>query len=210
MPFIVFEGPDGGGKSRQLALAADKIEAHPKGRRVVRVREPGGTPSVERVLEILLATESGALSTATEVFLFMAARAELTAQVIRPALKAGSVVLSDRYLLSSVVYQGVAGGLGAEAVATMGELATGGLTPDLTIVLDVPPDVGLQRRAAERSHDRMEQKGAEYHSRVREWFLSLARRDPERVIVVDGTRPLDDVAVAVWEHVTRVLAHLLD
>ncbi len=201
--FIVLEGPDGGGKTTQIARLAERIR---KSRREwVCTREPGGTDIGEKIRQILLGHPGGEMTAETELLLFLAARAQVTGQVIRPALDRGAVVLSDRYMLSSIVYQGVAGGLGAEDVARAGPIATGGLVPDLTLILDVAPETGLERSAATRAQDRMESKGLDYHRRVRQGFLAQAKRDPDHIKVLDASQPLDTVAEEIWEHVRRVL-----
>lgn len=201
--FIVLEGPDGGGKTSQIARLAGRIEA--TGRQVVCTREPGGTAIGEKIREILLRHKGGEMTAQAELLLFLAARAQVTGEVIRPALDGGAVVLSDRYMLSSVVYQGIAGGLGAENVERAGTLATGGVHPDLTLLLDLSPEEGLARSGSARGHDRMERKGLEYHQRVREGFMEYAREHPAEVKVIDAAQPIDAVANAIWEHVSRVL-----
>jgi len=200
--FIAIEGPDGSGKTTQARHLVERLSA--EGRDVLAVREPGGTPAGERIREILLDPAVGELSAECETFLYMAARAELVRRVIRPALESGRVVISDRYLLSTVAYQGGAGALGAEAVRETGRLATGDLSPDRTVVIDVPARTGLARVKAAGAADRMEGKGLAYHEAVREAYLAEASRDASAV-VVDGTRSEDEVAEAVWDEVLRVL-----
>ena len=200
--FIAIEGPDGSGKTTQAKRLVARLER--EGRDVLAVREPGGTPLAERVREVLLDPEVGDLSAACEMLLYMASRAELVAKVVRPALDAGRIVVTDRYLLSTVAYQGGAGALGAEAVRETGRLATGGLSPDRTVVIDVPADVGLARVRAAGAADRMEGKDLSYHEAVCEAYLVEAKRD-RSAVVVDGTRGEDEVEAAVREAVRDVL-----
>ena len=191
-PFIVFEGGEGAGKSTQSRALADYLEA--RGHRVRRTREPGGTPAAEAIRAVLLDPANTGLDDRAEALLFAAARGDHAARVIRPALAAGDIVISDRYLDSSVAYQGVARDLGAERVADLSLWATGGLVPDLTIVLDVDPAVGLARVVGP---DRLESEPVEWHRRVRQAFLDIAAAAPDRYLVLDGTRPVEDLAVEI-------------
>ena len=191
-PFIVFEGGEGAGKSTQSRALADYLEA--RGHRVRRTREPGGTPAAEAIRAVLLDRANTGLDDRAEALLFAAARGDHAARVIRPALAAGDIVISDRYLDSSVAYQGVARDLGAERVADLSLWATGGLVPDLTIVLDVDPAVGLARVVGP---DRLESEPVEWHRRVRQAFLEIAAAAPDRYLVLDGTRPVEDLAVEI-------------
>ena len=191
-PFIVFEGGEGAGKSTQSRAHADYLEA--RGRSVRRTREPGGTPAAEAIRAVLLDPANTGLDDRAEALLFAAARGDHAARVIRPALAAGDIVISDRYLDSSVAYQGVARDLGAERVADLSLWATGGLVPDLTIVLDVDPAVGLARVVGP---DRLESEPVEWHRRVRQAFLEIAAAAPDRYLVLDGTRPVEDLAVEI-------------
>jgi len=190
--FIVFEGGEGAGKSTQSRALADYLEA--RGHRVRRTRAPGGTPAAEAVRAILLDPDNAGLDDRAEALLFAAARGDHAARVIRPALDAGEIVISDRYLDSSVAYQGVARALGAERVADLSLWATGGLVPDLTIVLDVDPALGLARVVGP---DRLEAEPVEWHERVRQAFLDIAARTPDRYLVLDGSRPAEDLAVEI-------------
>lgn len=190
--FIVFEGGEGAGKSTQSRALADYLEA--RGHRVRRTREPGGTPAAEAIRAVLLDPANTGLDDRAEALLFAAARGDHAARVIRPALAAGDIVISDRYLDSSVAYQGVARDLGAERVADLSLWATGGLLPDLTIVLDVDPSVGLARVVGP---DRLESEPVEWHQRVRQAFLDIAASHPDRYLVLDGSRPVEDLAVEI-------------
>jgi dTMP kinase len=190
--FIVFEGGEGAGKSTQSRALADYLEA--RGHRVRRTREPGGTPAAEAIRSVLLDPANTGLDDRAEALLFAAARGDHAARVIRPALAAGDIVISDRYLDSSVAYQGVARDLGAERVADLSLWATGGLVPDLTIVLDVDPSVGLARVVGP---DRLESEPVEWHQRVRQAFLDIAAGQPDRYLVLDGSRPVEDLAIEI-------------
>jgi dTMP kinase len=199
--FLSLDGLDGSGKSTQCRLLAAWLRA--RGHRVTECADPGGTPAGQ-VIRGLLLDQRGELSLPCEALLFMASRAQLTAAVIRPALDAGQVVVSDRFQLANLVYQGYAGGLPLDALRAVGQLATGGLEPDLTVVLDVPVEVALARR--QRPADRVESRDAAYHGRVRKGFLAEARRWPERIHVVDGTQPSAVVQERIVQEVARVLA----
>jgi dTMP kinase len=190
--FIAFEGVEGAGKSTQLRLLGRELER--LGREVVTTREPGGTPLGERVRAILLDPSSAGMHPRAEALLFAAARAQLVEQVIRPALDRGAVVLCDRYLHSSLAYQGAARGLGVETVEAVNQWGTGGLLPDVVVLLDLDPSVGLARRTGTR--DRIEDQELEFHRAVGRAFRDLAKSDPDpdRFVVVDAGPPAGQVA----------------
>ena len=191
--FVALEGPEGAGKSTQTGLLADWLTRH--GRDPVVTREPGGTPTAEAVRRLLL--ESVTLAAETELLLILAARSSLVAQVIRPALDAGRVVITDRFSLSTLAYQAYGRRLPLDAVTRMNRFATGGLEPDLTIVLDVDPATGVARKTGQGvDPDRIERAGDAFHARVVEAYRLLARGD-ERVERVDGTAPSARVHEAV-------------
>ncbi len=198
--FISIDGGDGTGKSTQAELLAGWLRQ--QGRQVVACRDPGSTPLGEAVRNVLLDRHDLNIHRRSEMLLYMAARAQLAEELIRPALEQGKTVLSDRYLLANVVYQGHAGGLDVPTLWEVGRIATGGLMPELTIVLDVPPEVSAAR--IDRPLDRMELQGAAFHARVREGFLAEAAQLPERIVVVDAAGPIDEVqeeirkCVASW------------
>ncbi len=187
--FIVLDGPDGGGKSSQVALLKDHLEN--AGRVVVATRDPGGTPLGEKIRKLLLDNAAPPMSVIAELMLYMASRAQLCSQVIRPALERGEVVVCERFLLSSVVYQGYAGGISPQHVKEIGKLVVGDLSPDVTIVLDVAPEVGALRRGGPA--DRIEGRGASYHAKVREGFLAEAESNPEKIEVVSAEASIDEV-----------------
>lgn len=191
---IAIEGPDGAGKTTQVRRLAERLRG--EGVDVLTTREPGGTALGERIRDLLLDPASGEIDVRTELFLFMASRARLCEEVVGPAVAAGRTVILDRYLLSSVVYQGVAGGLDVGRVIEAGLLATGDLLPDVTFILDLPADVGLARRKGGK--DRMEARAIAYHRRVREGFLSAATRVGGAIHVVDAMLPEDEVHRAIW------------
>jgi dTMP kinase len=191
--FISFEGLDGTGKTTQAALLADAARA--AGREVVAVREPGGTAAGERIRALLLDPDAR-IAPWAEALLYAAARAELVADVIRPALDRGATVIADRYVDSSLAYQGVARGLGVEQVLEVNLAATGSLLPDRTIVLDLPREVAAGRLDGGAA-DRMEAEADPFHASVADGFAAVARRFPDRVVVVDGSGEPDDVAARV-------------
>ena len=180
--FISLDGVDGAGKSTQCRLLGAWLRA--QGRPVTLCHDPGGT-ALGQELRNLLLHYRGSMSLMTEAMLFMASRAQLVAEVIRPALDAGHVVISDRFLLATVVYQGHAGGLEPSQLWQVGLLATDGLEPDLTLVLDVPPELAQTRRKP--SADRMESRGDAFFAKVRAGFVAEAQRRPDRLHVIDTT-----------------------
>ena len=190
--FITLEGPDGSGKTTQAHLLAHWLqeEGHP----VVLVREPGGTTIGERIREVLHDPAHTGMSPWTEVFLYCAARAQVVAEIIRPALAAGQTVLCDRYADSTLAYQGYGRGLDLDALRRVLYLATGGLTPDLTFCLDISPEEGLaRRRTGGGEWNRLDRETVDFHRRVRAGYLELASLEPQRWIVVDAARPVDAV-----------------
>lgn len=202
--FITFEGVEGCGKSTQVRRLQQRLEAG--GREVVVTREPGGTTVSEAIRGILLDCAHDGMQPMTELLLYAAARAQHVAELIAPALEAGKVVLCDRFADSTTAYQGAGRGVAPDAVELVHRLATGGIWPDLTVVLDVPAEVGLERANSCGRPDRMEQECIEFHRRVRQGFLDLARRESERVRVIDGTGSEDEVAEKVAALVEERLA----
>lgn len=190
--FVVFEGGEGAGKSTQEGLLALALEN--AGRSVVRTREPGGTPAGEQIRHVVLSPEFAGLDSRAEALLFAAARGEHAARVIRPALERGDIVICDRYIDSSVAYQGIARDLGEDRIRDLSLWATRDLLPDLTIVLDVDPAVGLARFA---QRDRLEAEPLGYHEDVRAAYLALAAADPARYLVLDARGGVDEIAAAI-------------
>jgi dTMP kinase len=199
--FICLEGPDGAGKSTQADRLASSLGAEGIG--VVSCRDPGGTPLGDRLRSIVKERGDFPIGLRAEMLLFMASRAQLVEQVIRPGLDAGRVVVCDRYLLSNVVYQGFAGGLEVEEIWRVGRSATGGLMPDLTLLIDVPPEVARSRTGGPR--DRIEDRGSAYRDRVRAGFLRASESYPGPISVIDGSLGLDEVAMRIEGEVRRVL-----
>ena len=188
--FLSFDGVDGTGKTTQIDLLADHLRS--RGHVVATCRDPGSTPLGERVRKILLDDDPETVVGArSEMFLYMAARAQLVESLIGPALASGQTVISDRFLLANVAYQGYAGGLDVEALWQVGQIATGGLEPDLIFLLDMSP-VDAQQRI-NRPLDRMEQQDRDYQERLREGFLTEAKRRPEQIVVIDASRSVADV-----------------
>ena len=215
--FITFEGGEGAGKSTQIAKLEERLLA--AGHPVVRVREPGGTPFGEAIYALLRDPSSRALrhiyrnwvgaegepplDPLAELFLFEAARTQLVARKIAPALESGQIVLSDRFADSTTAYQGYGRGLSLDLVTAVNTMATGGLVPDLTILLDTPAEVGLER--SHGTKHRMEQQGIEFHDRVRRGYLAIASADSDRFRVIDGCEPVATVAETVWRTVAPLL-----
>jgi dTMP kinase len=190
--FITLEGGEGAGKTTALQTIAEWLERH--GREVVVTREPGGTAAAERIRGILLDPETGALTPLSELLLMFAARHENLAQVIEPALARGSDVLCDRFTDASRAYQGGGRRLEPEAIERLADLVHPALRPDLTLLLDVPVEVGLSRvRERGGAPDRMEQNRPEFLERVRQAYLAQARSEPDRFVVIDASRSLDEV-----------------
>ncbi|MCL2655152.1 MAG: dTMP kinase [Coriobacteriia bacterium] len=181
--FITFEGGEGCGKSSHMAWLTDVLED--AGRSVLAVREPGSLPINEAIRVILLNPKNTEMSPLTELLLYEAARAQLVTESIRPALAAGRVVLCDRFYDSTTAYQGYGRGLDTGHIASLNLVATGGLKPDRTLVLDVPIEIGLPRATKELEPDRLEQEDRAFHERVHEGFLAIAAAEPERVRLID-------------------------
>lgn len=197
--FIVFEGGDGAGKSTQVEALTQHLTA--AGRRVVRTREPGGTAVGRSLRELVLHGDD--LDARAEALLFAADRAQHVATVVRPALQDGAVVVQDRYLDSSVAYQGAGRSLDPLEVQGLSRWATGDLRPDLTVLLDVSPETGRARRGAE--HDRLEREGDDFHARVRAHFLDLAAAEQHRYLVVDAALPPHEISRIVTQRVDELL-----
>lgn len=207
-PFISIEGGDGAGKSTQACILVDRLKA--AGRDVLLVREPGGTPLGE-ALRPLVKGEAPA-TPLSELMLFETARTELVASVIGPALDRGTIVVSDRFTDSTLAYQGFGRGIEIDTIVQLNELATGGLKPDMTLLLDIDPEVSLQRVSGEyggridpETQRRFESQPMDFHQRVCEGFRMLARDEPGRWFVIDAARPPERISEQIWATVTGVL-----
>jgi dTMP kinase len=201
--FITFEGPDGSGKTTQAKMLSDYLVS--RGMAVLHTREPGGTAISEQIREVILSTRNQSIGNETEALLYSAARAQIVAELIRPALAAGKIVVCDRYADSTMAYQGYGLGLDLQALRVITQFATGGLSPDLTFYVDVPVELGLARRHRGETN-RLDLKDQVYHSRVREGFLKMSQDEPRRWIVIDGTRSVDEVQ----EEIRAKLEHRLE
>ncbi|MDE3088010.1 MAG: dTMP kinase [Chloroflexota bacterium] len=200
--FITFEGPDGSGKTTQARMLAAYLQS--RGMDVLLTREPGGTAISEQIRDVILSTHNLSIQHETEALLFSAARAQIVAELIRPALAAGKIVICDRYADSTLAYQGYGLGLDLDALRAITRFATGGLVPDLTFYVDVPAEVGLARRHRGETN-RLDQKQVEYHARVRAGYLEMAKSEPQRWVIVDGTRALDAVQEEIRGQIERKL-----
>ena len=199
--FITFEGPEGSGKSTQLRRLAARLRA--EGRTVLETAEPGGTPIGMQIRRVLLDSKNLEMSPTVELLLMFAARAQNVDQWILPALSRGEIVLCDRFTDSTLVYQGVARGLGAEVVYEVDRIACRGLVPDLTIVVDIETELGLERahgrnRKTQDVETRLDEQELSFHRKVREAYLRLASDESDRVRLVDGARKEEDVEAEVW------------
>ena len=203
--FITFEGGEGAGKSTQITRLAEVLKA--RGFEILVTREPGGSPGAEAVRHVLLSGAAEKLGPEMEAILFASARNDHVEQVIRPAVAAGKIVLCDRFMDSSRVYQGVTGGLDPEFMRQLEEVAIDGMAPDLTLILDIDPAVGLERAAKRRAGpaDRYEKETVALHRRRREAFLDIARREPKRCKVIDASADPEKVAAAILASVTALL-----
>jgi dTMP kinase len=192
--FITFEGVEGCGKSTQVKRLAEFLAA--RGKEVLVTREPGGTPVAEKIRAILLDKENQSLHYLTELLLYAASRAQHVQELILPALAAGKTVICDRFFDSTLAYQGYGRDIDRELIYRLNDVATQGVKPDLTFILDIPPEQGLERIKAKRGSgtlDRLELENLDFHRRVRAGFLALAMREPDRVKVIDGLQHEDQV-----------------
>lgn len=185
------EGPDGSGKTTQIDMLEKYLES--KGYDIVITREPGGTAISETIREVILNKEFQEMSHMTELLLYAAARAQLVAQVIKPALLEGKAVICDRFVESSAVYQGIGRGLGVDTVYEVNNYALGDVKPKLTIFMDLDAEVGIKRKKNQTPLDRMEMEGLSFHKRVVEGYRQLAELYPERIFPVDATLPIEEI-----------------
>jgi dTMP kinase len=202
--FITLEGPEGSGKSTQIKRLAKRLEA--MGYPVVTTREPGGTPIGDQIRHVLMRMDNKELQPRTEILLFLAARAQLVEQVIKPALLDGKIILCDRYGDSTLAYQGYGHGLDLEQLRKMLDFATDHLKPDMTILLDLDVKTGLMRKKAEDEWNRLDAYEVLFHERVREGYLKLAREEPERWQIVDASQGID----AVQEDLFQIILDALE
>ena len=202
--FITFEGVEGCGKSTQIDLLARELKD--RGFDVLATREPGGTPVGEAIRAILLDRDHADMSPMTEVLLYAASRAQHVDQFIRPALKEGKIVVCDRFADSTTAYQGAARQLGVELISQLHSMATRRVWPDLTIVLDLDPRIGMERVVQKRALDRLEHEPMSFHDSVRQSFVALAGHEPERMRVVDASQSVEEVAAIVRNIVDEALA----
>jgi dTMP kinase len=197
---ITLEGPEGSGKSTQAQMLAEELER--SGLKVLLTREPGGDPVSEDIREILLNGQDHSVLDRTEVFLYLAARAQHTERIICPRLEDGFTIVCARYVDSTVAYQGYGSGLDLDLIHRMNSFATGGLMPDLTLLLDIDVETGLRRQS---EWNRFERKAVDYHRRVREGFLEEARLHPERIVVIDAAQSIE----AIHHEIIRQVAEKL-
>ncbi|MGI6711299.1 MAG: dTMP kinase [Bacillota bacterium] len=197
--FITFEGPDGSGKTTQVRLIAEYLGG--AGYHVLTTREPGGTVISEKIRDILLDPANDTLADRSEVFLYAAARAQHVEQLIKPALADGKVVICDRFIDSTLAYQGFGRGIDLDFLQTVNEMAAGGLLPDITIILDIDSHIGLERIRCNRRKDRLEGEKLEFHHRVRQGYLKIAQKYPQRIRVVSAEEGIEEVFKAVKEYI---------
>ncbi|MBM0125700.1 dTMP kinase [Pimelobacter simplex] len=198
--FVCFEGGEGGGKSTQSRVLRDRLVA--AGYAVRLTHEPGDTPVGKEMRRIVLSPETGELAHKTEFLLYLADKSEHVETLVRPALERGEVVITDRYVDSTLAYQGAGRALDRDELEEVSRWATGDLRPHLTVVLDLEPSAGLARF---EGRDRIEGEGLEFHQRVRQSFLELAARNPEHYAVLDARAPIDDLAARIWERIEPLL-----
>lgn len=202
--FITLEGGEGAGKSTQIARLVGFLRG--RGVDVVQTREPGGAPGAEAIRALLVSGDTGRWTPLTEALLHSAARADHLARTVRPALDAGQWVVSDRFTDSTLAYQGYGHGLGVERVRALNDLVTEGLAPDLTLILDLPVEVGMARAGSRGgAEDRYERMGRDFHERLRRGFLDIAKAEPARCVVIDAAGEIDAVAAAVARAVEQRL-----
>ncbi|MDE5873766.1 MAG: dTMP kinase [Lachnospiraceae bacterium] len=201
--FISMEGPDGAGKTTQIELLKAYLEN--KGYEILITREPGGTKISEAIRSIILDRSNVEMDYMTEALLYASARAQLVAEVIKPAIAAGKAVISDRFVDSSAVYQGMARGLGVENVYKINGFAIQNMMPKLTIHLDLPASVGIMRKKNQAELDRMELEKAEFHERVAEGYRQLAKMFPERIYTIDATLPVEEIHKLILSKLEEIL-----
>lgn len=204
--FISFEGPDGSGKSTQINFLKDYFANNNVS--FVFTREPGGTPIGEALREIILSPQYDEMSNITETLLYAASRAQLVSEIIKPALNRGDIVICDRYIDSSIAYQGFGRNLG-KSVADINSFAIDGLMPDLTFLISINPEIGMSRiECSERSElDRLEQEKIEFHRKVHQGYIKIASQNKNRIVLIDGTMPIEAIKDEIISHVKKALAN---
>lgn len=213
--FVTFEGGEGSGKTTQLQLLANRVRAF--GAEVIETRDPGGTAIGKEIRTLLLHPESVPIAVATELLLYEASRAQLVRELIAPALARGTVVLCDRFIDSTVTYQGYGRGIDLSLIERLNRFSTDGLVPDLTVLLDLDPRIGLMRckrgMGADASAgpgtgpscwDRIEAEPLDFHQRIREGYLTLAREEPDRIAVIDASLSVSEIETVVWNQFIRL------
>ena len=203
--FITLEGPEGSGKTSAIKLVREALEK--LGHEIIMTREPGGTPISEQIRNVILDKDNTAMDPRTEALLYAASRRQHLVEKIWPALKEGKIVFCDRYLDSSLSYQGHARGLGIDDILKVNEYATEGTYPHITFLFDIDPELGLERinKNKDREVNRLDVEKLSFHQKVREGYLILSKRFPDRYIVIDASRPLEEVASNVLNHILNRL-----
>ena len=198
--FITIEGPDGSGKTTALQQVVPRLQQE-MNRKVVATREPGGSPIAEKIRSLILDPSHTDMDSRTEALLYAASRRQHLIEKVLPVLESGDVIFCDRFVDSSIAYQGYARGIGEEGIREINQFATEGLEPDVTLYIDVPAEVGIQRIHAnldEREYNRLDQEKLAFHEKVRAGYQQLAKANPERIVVVDGTMSRESVAEACY------------
>ena len=199
--FITIEGPDGSGKTTALQQVVPRLQQE-MNRKVVATREPGGSPIAEKIRSLILDPSHTDMDSRTEALLYAASRRQHLVEKVLPVLESGDVIFCDRFVDSSIAYQGYARGIGEEGIREINQFATEGIEPDVTLYIDVPAEVGIQRIHAnldEREYNRLDQEKLAFHEKVRAGYLQLAKANPERIVVVDGTMSREEVAESCYQ-----------
>jgi len=199
--FVTFEGSEGSGKSTQSAFLAEYLKV--RGYDVLYIREPGGTPISEHIRSILLDQHNAAMGGFCELLLYMAARAQVVRDIIKPALKSGKIVICDRFLDSTIAYQGYGNGVDIGMIKNIGKFATQSIKPDLTIIFDIETEKGLSR--TNRVKDRIEQRTLSYHQKVRKGYLELAKKEPKRIRLITVNKSIEEIQAIVKQHIDKLL-----
>ncbi len=201
--FITMEGPDGAGKTTQIDLLRDYLSG--KGYDIIVCREPGGTPISEAVRQVILNKDFTEMGNMTELLLYAAARAQLMEEVIRPALLEGKIVICDRFVESSAVYQGIGRNMGIDLVYQVNQFAIGDTVPDLTIMIDLNAEIGISRKKKQTELDRMEREALDFHERVVDGYRQLSQLFPERIYKIDGSRTIEEIHQKIVVQVNKKL-----